>query len=245
MSLLEAGDYLAYAENGFVLTEMEWNALRLSLLVASVAVLASLPVAIPLAYRLARSRSRGMWIVETLVNLPLVLPPVVTGYLLLVAFGRSSPLGGFIERVLGFSIAFTWIGAAIAAAVVGFPLMVRAIRLAFEAVDPRLELAARSLGANRLGSFLTVSLPLAKRGVIAGAVLAFARGVGEFGATIMIAGNIPGKTQTLPLAVYSLTEQPDGFAESWRLVALSVAIAAAAIVVSRWVERRQRKQSHA
>lgn len=228
-----------------MLTEMEWNALRLSLLVASVAVLASLPVAIPLAYRLARSHSRGMWIVETLVNLPLVLPPVVTGYLLLVAFGRSSPLGSFFERVFGVSIAFTWIGAAIAAAVVGFPLMVRAIRLAFEAVDPRLEMAAQSLGANRLGSFLTVSLPLAKRGVIAGAVLAFARGVGEFGATIMIAGNIPGKTQTIPLAVYSMTERPNGIAESWRLVALSVLIAAAAIVVSRWVEQRQRKQSHA
>ncbi|GMV93434.1 MAG: molybdate ABC transporter permease [Candidatus Hydrogenedentota bacterium] len=228
-----------------MLTEMEWNALRLSLLVASVAVLVSLPVAILLAYRLARSSSRGMWIVETLVNLPLVLPPVVTGYLLLVAFGRSSPLGGFLERVFGFSIAFTWLGAAVAAAVVGFPLMVRAVRLAFEAVDPRLELAAQSLGANRIGSFLTVSLPLAKRGVIAGAVLAFARGVGEFGATIMIAGNIPGKTQTIPLAVYAMTERPNGIAESWRLVALSVLIAAAAIVVSRWVERRQRNRSHA
>lgn len=228
-----------------MLTEMEWNALRLSLLVASVAVLASLPVAIPLAYGLARSRSRGLWIVDTLVNLPLVLPPVVTGYLLLVALGRSSFFGGLIERFFGMSIAFTWIGAAIAAAVVGFPLMVRAIRLAFEAVDPRLEMAAQSLGANRLGSFLTVSLPLAKRGVIAGAVLAFARGVGEFGATIMIAGNIPGQTQTIPLAVYSMAERPGGISESWRLVALSVLIAAAAILVSRWFEHRQRKHSNA
>lgn len=220
---------------------MEWNALRLSLLVASVAAAVSLPFAVALAYKLARSQSRGMWLVETLVNLPLVLPPVVTGYLLLVAFGRSSVAGSFLERVFGITIAFTWLGAALAAAVVGFPLMVRAIRLSFESVDPRLELAARSLGATPLACFFTVSLPLAFRGVVAGMVLAFARGVGEFGATIVIAGNIPGQTQTIPLAIYSLTERPGGVSQSWRLVVLSVLIAAIAIVLSRWFERRQGK----
>lgn len=228
-----------------MLTEMEWSALRLSLLVASVATLVSLPAAIPLAYALARSRNRGMWVVETLVNLPLVLPPVVTGYLLLVALGRSSFIGATIERLLGISVAFSWIGAALAAAVVGFPLMVRAIRLSFESIDPRLEWAAQSLGANRLACFFTVCLPLAFRGIVAGSVLGFARGVGEFGATIMIAGNIPGQTQTIPLAIYSLTERPGGIAQSWRLVIISAIVAAAAILVSRWFEGRQGKQGHA
>ena len=221
-----------------MLTDAEWSALRLSLLVSMMAVAVSLPFAIAVGYRLARGRSPLLWLLDTLSSLPLILPPVVTGYLLLVLFGRQGPLGALLEQTLGIRVAFTWVGAALAAAVVGFPLMVRAIRLSFESNDRRLEIAARSLGANRLATFLTISLPLASRGIVAGSVLAFARGLGEFGATIMVAGNIPGETQTIPLAIYSMAERPHGIEQTWRLVTLCILLACAAVVASRLLERR-------
>ena len=189
-------------------------------------------LAVAVGYLLARRRFFGKWAVELLVDLPLVLPPVVTGYLLLVAFGPHGPIGRILTGWLGVKIVFTWLGAALASAVVSFPLMVRAIRLAFQGVDPRFEMAARSLGASRAGAFFTVALPLARRGLIAGFVLAFARSLGEFGATIMVAGNIEGHTRTIPLAIYTLFSQPDAMAGTWRLVGLSVLLAWAALVVS-------------
>lgn len=224
---------------GPFLTTDEWSALRLSLLVAAVAVAATLPVAIALGYALARRHFVGKWVVELLVNLPLVLPPVVTGYLLLVVFGVQGPVGALLNRLFGVRIVFTWWAAALAAAVVSFPLMVRAIRLAFQGVDQRLELAARSLGAGRVRAFFTVALPLASRGVIAGSVLGFARSLSEFGATIMVAGNIAGRTRTIPLAIYSRANSPGGMEASWRLVLLSIVLAAVALAGSEWLERRQ------
>jgi len=221
------------------LTVTEWHALRLSLQVAVVAVVLSLPVAVLLGYALARWRFPGRTVVELLINLPLVLPPVVTGFILLVAFGQEGPLGKLLGRLFGIRITFTWLGAVLASAVVSFPLMVRAIRLAFQGVDPRLEQAARSLGASPFRAFATVALPLARRGVIAGAVLAFARSLSEFGATIMVAGNIAGQTQTIPLAIYSLASRPGGVEQSWRLVGLSILLAAGALILSEWLERRQ------
>lgn len=221
------------------LTPDEWSAVRLSLLVATVAVAATLPAAIALGYLLARRRFPGKWGVELLVNLPLVLPPVVTGYLLLVCFGVHGPIGGPLFDYLNVKLVFTWWAAALAAGVVSFPLMVRAIRLAFQGVDPRLELAARSLGAGRWRSFFTVALPLAGRGVIAGSVLGFARSLSEFGATIMVAGNIAGRTRTIPLAIYSRANTPGGMEQSWRLVVLSLLLAALALAASEWLERRQ------
>jgi molybdate transport system permease protein len=220
------------------LTNDEWQALRLSLLVGICAVAASLPLAIATGYYLARSQSRGKWLVELLVNLPLVLPPVVTGFLLLMLFAPNGALGGALESWFGVRIVFTWLGAAIAAAVVSFPLMVRAIRLAFQAVDPRLEMAARSLGAGRWDAFWSVSLPLARSGVLAGCMLAFARSLGEFGATIMIAGNIVGQTQTIPLAIFSYSNRLGAESQVWRLVGISIALAAAALLASEWLERR-------
>ena len=219
------------------LSAAEWTAVALSLRVAVLAVLISLPFGIGVGWLLARHDFRGKWIVETLVNLTLVLPPVVTGYLLLRLLGRQGWVGAWLEQSLGIQIAFTWWAAAIASAALGFPLMVRAVRLAFRGVDPRLEEAARSLGAGRLDAFLTVSLPLARSGIIAGAVLAFARSLGEFGATITFAGNIPGRTQTLPLAVFSQMNRADGSC-SFRLAVVAVILAAAALAVSEWLERR-------
>lgn len=227
-----------------MLSTIEWNALRLSLQVAVCAVVCSLPVAVLLGYVLARYRFRLKWLVETAVDLPLVLPPVVTGYLLLLIFGRNGPMGALLEAAFGIAIGFTWLGAAVASAVVSFPLLVRAIRISFSHVDPRLESAARSLGAGPLDAFFSVSLPLAYRGVIAGCVLAFARSVGEFGATIMLAGNIPGRTQTIPLAVFSIAQQPGGVEQSWRLVMLSVLLACAALLCGAWFERADRKRGH-
>ncbi|MBI3838637.1 MAG: molybdate ABC transporter permease subunit [Planctomycetia bacterium] len=224
------------------LSSEEWLALRLSFQVGLGAVLVSLPAAVLVAYVLARWQSRSKWLLEVLVNLPLVLPPVVTGYLLLVCFAPSGPLGHALETWLGLRIVLTWWGAAVAAAVVSFPLMVRAIRLAFQAVDPRLEMAARSLGAGRLDAFWTVTLPLARRGVLAGCVLAFARSLGEFGATIMVAGNIVGETQTIPLAIFS---NWGALGEVWRLATISVALAAAALLASEWLERRQTSRESA
>ncbi|HEY2893685.1 MAG TPA: molybdate ABC transporter permease subunit [Pirellulales bacterium] len=221
------------------LTSEEWSALRLSFQVGLCAVLASLPVAIVVGYLLARWNSRGRWLLEMVVNLPLVLPPVVTGYLLLVMFAPRGPLGGFLEDRLGVRIVFTWFGAAIAAAVMSFPLMVRAIRLAFQAVDPRLELAARTLGASRAHAFLSIALPLARRGVLAGCVLGFARSLGEFGATMMVAGNIVGETQTVALAIFSDSNRPGAEMQVARLVVISILLAALALLASEWLEWRQ------
>jgi molybdate transport system permease protein len=216
----------------------EWSAVRLSLLVACTATAASLPFGVALGRLLARSQFPGKGLVETLVSLPLVLPPVVTGYLLLLTFGKRGWIGRYLDEWFGFSIVFTWKAAALASAVMAFPLMVRAIRLAFAGVDARLEQAARTLGAGRLETFFRVSLPLARRGIIAGSVLAFARSMGEFGATIMIAGNYAGETQTIPLYIYALSSEPGGIAGSTRLVVVAVLIAAAALVAAEMLERR-------
>jgi molybdate transport system permease protein len=220
------------------MSSAEWNSIALSLQVATVSVLISLPFGILLGWLLARKRFWGKSLLETLVNLPLVLPPVVTGYLLLVTFGRQGWLGGWIFEWTGIRFVFDWKGAALAAAVVSFPLMVRSIRVAFMSVDERLEKAARTLGAGPLDSFLTVSLPLAKHGVIAGSLLAFARSLGEFGATIMIAGNIAGQTQTIPLYVFDQLQVPGGTQNAYWVIGFSIAIAAAALMISEWLERR-------
>lgn len=222
-----------------LLTIEEWHALRLSFQVATCAALFGLPFAVAIGYWLARSSLRGKWLVEVLVNLPLVLPPVVVGYLLLVCFSPRGPVGSLLVAWFGIKIVFTWWGAAMASVVVSFPLMVRAMRLAFQGIDPRLEMAAQSLGAGPLRSFFTVSLPLAWSGLIAGGVLGFARSLGEFGATIMIAGNIEGQTRTIPLAIYTLTNQPDGMERSWRLVGLAIILACGALGVSEWIQRRR------
>jgi molybdate transport system permease protein len=219
------------------LSNAEWTAVALSIRVALVAMLISLPFGVAVGWLLARREFPGKWVIETLVNLTLVLPPVVTGYLLLRMFGRQSWFGAWLQNTLGIQLAFTWWAAAIASAALGFPLMVRAIRLSFRGVDTRLEDAARSLGSSPLDAFWRISLPLARGGIIAGAVLAFARSLGEFGATITFAGNIPGVTQTLPLAVYSEMNRADGDG-TLRLAIVSVALAAAALATSEWLERR-------
>jgi molybdate transport system permease protein len=223
------------------LTAEEWSAVWLSLLVATTATLASLPFGVALGRLLARRQFRGKALVETFLNLPLVLPPVVTGYLLLVLLGRKGILGQFLHERFGLAIAFTWKGAALASAVMAFPLMVRSIRLAFSAIDPRLEQAARTLGAGRWETFFRVSLPLARRGIIAGAVLAFARCLGEFGATVVLAGNLPGETQTISLYVYEQVNSPGGLERSERLVIVSVLIASLALIASEWLERGGRR----
>lgn len=228
-----------------LLTAEEWSALWLSFKVASCAALIALPFAVGVGHALARSRFRGKWVAEVFVNLPLVLPPVVVGYLLLVSLSPREPLGSLLLAWFGVRIVFSWWGAVVASVVVSFPLMVRAIRLSFQAIDPRLELAARSLGASRFQVFFTVTLPLARRGLIAGWVLAFARSLGEFGATIMVAGNIAGQTRTIPLAIYTLTNQPDGAEQSWRLVGLAVLLACGALAASEWLERRRSTDARA
>ncbi len=223
-------------------TPAELDAIAISARVASVAVLIGLPFAVLLGRFLARTQNRFAWLIEILVMLPLALPPVVCGFFLLVVFGRSGPIGRALESAFGFQITFTWIGAVLAAMIIGFPFMVRAAKLGFETIDPRLEFAARSLGAGPMSVFATISLPLASRGIFAGAVLGFAKALGEFGATIIIAGNIPGKTQTIPLLLFNYTNQPGGIEESWRLVVVSVALAAGAVFVSEWLERRGRRR---
>ena len=220
------------------MTAGEWNAIQLSLQVACVAVLASSPLAIFVGWLLARKKFPGKSILELFVNLPLVLPPIVTGYLLLVSFGRRGWLGLILEEWFGLRFVFDWKGAALAAAVVSFPLMVRPIRVAFASVDRRLEQAARTMGAGRLDTFWTITLPLARHGVIGGGLLAFARCLGEFGATIMIAGNIPAQTQTMPLYIYQQLEVPGGIEQSTSIVVFSVVIAAAALAVGEWLDRR-------
>ncbi len=219
------------------LTPEEWQALALSLRVATVATLASLPFGILAAYALARWRFSGRQILNGLVHLPLILPPVVTGYLLLLAFGRKGAVGQILDEWFGIVLAFRWTGAALAAAVMAFPLMVRAIRLAIEAVDPRLEEAAGTLGASRAWVFATVTLPLILPGIVAGAILAFAKAMGEFGATITFVSNIPGQTQTLPSAIYAFLQVPGGEGAAMRLVLIAVAVAMGALIASEWVGR--------
>lgn len=220
------------------LTPEEWQAVRLSLRVALVATLVSLPLGIAAAYALARGRFPGRALLDGLIHLPLVLPPVVTGYLLLVTFGRRGPVGAALESCCGIVLSFRWTGAALAAAVMAFPLMVRAIRLSLEAVDRRLEQAASTLGANPAWVFLTVTLPLALPGIVAGAILAFAKAMGEFGATITFVSAIPGETLTLPSAIYAQTQVPGGEAGALRLSLVSVAVALGAVVVSEVLTRR-------
>ena len=214
------------------------TALALSLRVSLVATLVSLPFGILVAYALARWRFPGHGLLNGLVHLPLILPPVVTGYLLLLTFGRQGWVGAALWDWFGVTFAFRWTGAALAAAVMAFPLLVRAIRLAIEAVDPKLEEAASTLGASRLVVFGTVTLPLILPGIIAGAVLAFAKAMGEFGATITFVANIPGETQTLPTAIYSFLQVPGGDGAALRLVLISVAVAMAALALSEWLARR-------
>ncbi len=214
-----------------------WAALALSLRVSFWAVAASLPFGLLCAWALARWRFPGRGALNVLVHLPLILPPVVTGWMLLELFGTRGPVGGLLAE-LGVVLAFRWTGAALAAAVMSFPLMVRAMRLSIEAVDPRLEQAAATLGASRPWVFLTVSLPLILPGVIAGAVLAFAKAMGEFGATITFVSNIPGETQTLPSAIYAFLQMPGGEPAAVRLAVVSVVVAAGALLVSEVVARR-------
>lgn len=226
----------------FLMSADEWQATRLTLLVAVTAVAASLPLAVAVGWLLAKIRFPGKFLLETAVNLPLVMPPVVTGYLLLVLFGRRGVLGPLLEGALGLRFVFDWKGAALASAVVGFPLLVRPIRQAFEAIDDRLLQAAQSLGARPWDSFLTIALPLAVPGMLSGGVLAFARSMGEFGATIMIAGNIPGETRTIPLFVYTQLDAPGGFAAAYRLVIVSIAISACALLLGELLDRAGRKR---
>lgn len=229
-----------------LLSPPEWEVLILSLKVSAVAIAVALPVSFGLAWVLARLRFPGKVLVDALVHLPLVLPPVVTGWLLLLAFSPNSALGGFLERAFGITFLFRWTGAALAAAVMALPLMVRAMRLALEGVDRRLENAARTLGAGPWRTFASVTLPLSLNGVLAATVLGLARSVGEFGATITFASNIPGETQTLPLAIYSALQLPGSDIQVARLAALSVLLSVAALVLSEWLARRsgQEKGRH-
>jgi molybdate transport system permease protein len=222
----------------FEFTAEEIDAIRLSLWVASIGILASLPFGLFIAYALARWRFPGKLLLDGFVHMPLVLPPVVTGYFLLILFGRRGPIGAWLEQTFGLVFSFRWTGAALAAAVMGFPLMVRAIRLSFESTDRRLEDAARTLGANRLVTFFVVTLPLALPGIIAGLVLSFAKALGEFGATITFVSNIPGETRTLPTAIYTFTQIPGGDAGAFRLAAVAVAISLFALVISEVLARK-------
>ena len=227
-----------------LLSPAELEVLGLSLKVAFWGVLCSLPVALALAYLLARADFPGKVLLDGVVHLPLVLPPVVIGYLLLLALGRNGPLGAWLAEHLGIVFAFRWTGAALAASVMGLPLAVRAMRQAIEAVDRRLEAAASTLGAPPLAVFASVTLPLILPGVLNGMLLSFARSLGEFGATITFVSNIPGETQTLPLAIYSLTQVPGGDPQALRLCLLSVVLSLSALVVSEALLRRARRRAH-
>jgi molybdate transport system permease protein len=219
------------------LTPEEWTAVRLSLIVATTAMLASLPLGLAIAWLLARGRFWGKSLLDAVIHLPLILPPVVTGYLLLIGFGRRGPIGQFLYDWFGIVLSFRWTGAALACAVMGFPLMVRAIRLSIEAIDRKLEDAAGTLGAGPFWVFLTVTLPLALPGVLAGMILCFAKAMGEFGATITFVSNIPGETQTLPSAIYTFTQVPNGDAGAMRLTLISIAISVAALFASEFLAR--------
>lgn len=226
----------------FELGPQEWEALRLSARVALFATLACLPLGIFVGWLLARREFRGKFLLEALVQLPMVLPPVVPGYALLLLFGSRGPLGRWLEATFGIQLAFTWQGAVLAAAVMAFPLLVQPVRVAFRLIDARLEHAATTLGATPWNAFLTIALPLALPGVLAGAVLCFSRSLGEFGATMAFVGNIPGETQTMPLAIHTLMQQPHGEVPAMRLALLSVALALAALSASYWLTRRAERR---
>lgn len=221
----------------WTLSPEEWTAIRLSLWVSSIAMFASLPFGIAVAVALARGRFWGKSLLNGIVHLPLILPPVVTGFLLLVLFGRRGAIGQFLDSWFGIVFSFRWTGAALACAVMAFPLMVRSIRLSIEAVDNKLEEAAGTLGASPLWVFLTVTLPLILPGIIAGMILAFAKAMGEFGATITFVSNIPGETQTLSAAIYTFTQVPGGDAGALRLTIVSVVISMLALLVSEFLAR--------
>jgi molybdate transport system permease protein len=226
------------------LTPQDWTAILLSLRIATVATAVALPFGIAIATLLARKSFWGKSLVDALIHLPLVLPPVVTGYLLLITLGRQAPVGAFLDQHFGIVFAFRWTGAVISCGVMSFPLMVRAIRLSIEAVDRRLEDAAATLGANRFWSFITVTLPLTLPGIIAGCMLAFARALGEFGATITFVSNIPGETQTISAAIYTLTQIPGGDAAALQLVIVAALISVAALVIAEWLARRATARLH-
>jgi molybdate transport system permease protein len=228
----------------FDISPDEWIAIRLSLQIAIVATVFALPFGIAVAWLLARKDFWGKSLLDGIVHLPLVLPPVVTGYLLLISFGRRGPIGAFLYEYFGIVFSFRWTGAVLASGVMAFPLLVRAIRLSFEAIDRRLEDAAGTLGASPLRTFLTVTLPLALPGVIAGMVLCFAKALGEFGATITFVSNIPGETQTISAAIYTLTQVPGGDAAAFRLVVVAIVISLAALIASEWFARRAGLRYH-
>jgi molybdate transport system permease protein len=226
----------------WTITPEEFTAIKLSLRVATVATLLSLPLGVLVAYVLSRGNFRGKILLDGFVHLPLVLPPVVTGYILLILFGRRGPLGAFLEQTFGLVLSFRWTGAALAAAVMGFPLMVRAIRLAMDTIDSRSEDAAATLGASPAWVFLTVTLPLSLPGIVAGAMLGFAKALGEFGATITFVSNIPGETQTIPAAIYSYTQTPGGEEGAFRLSLVAVALSLGALIVSEILARRSNQR---
>ena len=220
------------------LSEQELGVILLSLKVAALSVAVSLPIAIVVATWLARAEFPGKTLVDAVVHLPLVLPPVVVGYVLLLLFGRHGVVGEWLDRSFGIVVAFRWTGAALASAIMGFPLMVRAIRLSIVAIDRRLETVGRTLGASRTWVFLSITLPLALPGIITGALLSFARSLGEFGATITFVSNIPGETETLPLAIYALVQSAGGDAQALRLSIISVILSILALIASEWLTRR-------
>jgi len=228
----------------FELSPAEWTAVELSLRIALVATAWALPFGIAIGWLLARGQFWGKTVLDGLVHLPLVLPPVVTGYLLLLWFGRRGPIGAFLYDHFGVVFAFRWTGAALASGVMGFPLLVRPIRQALEAIDRRLEDAAATLGANPVLVFATVTLPLALPGIIAGVLLCFARALGEFGATITFVSNIPGETQTLSAAIYTFLQVPDGDAAAGRLVVLAIVLSLAALIAAEWLGRRASARFH-
>jgi molybdate transport system permease protein len=226
------------------LSPEEWTAIFLSLRIAIVATVVALPFGIAAAWLLARTNFKGKSLVDGIIHLPLVLPPVVTGYLLLISFGRRGPIGAFLDQHFGIVFSFRWTGAALACGIMGFPLLVRPIRLAMEAIDRRLEDAAATLGANRVAVFATVTLPLALPGLIAGFVLCFAKALGEFGATITFVSNIPGETQTISAAIYTFTQVPGGDAAASRLVLIAIAISLVALILSEWLAKRAGMRFH-
>ncbi|CAM3164319.1 molybdate transport protein (ABC superfamily, membrane) [Xenorhabdus nematophila ATCC 19061] len=225
-----------------MLSEYEWHAILLSLKISGIAVLFSLPFGILMAWMLARCQFFGKSLLDSIIHLPLVLPPVVVGYLLLISMGRRGVIGEFLYDWFGVSFAFNWTGAALASAVVAFPLIVRAIRLSLESIDQRLEQAAFTLGASSFKVFFTITLPLSLPGIIVGAVLAFARSLGEFGATITFVSNIPGETRTIPLAMYTLIEMPGAETAAARLCVIAIALALVSLMLSEWLTRWGRKR---
>ena len=228
----------------FDLSPQDWTAVALSLRVAAISTVVALPFGIAIALLLARGSFWGKSLLDAVVHMPLVLPPVVTGYLLLITFGRKAPLGAFLADHFGIVFSFRWTGAALACGIMAFPLMVRAIRLSVEAIDRRLEDAAATLGASSRWTFITVTLPLALPGIIAGMMLAFARALGEFGATITFVSNIPGETQTISAAIYTLIQVPGGDADALKLVVISLVICFAALLASEWLARRAMARLH-